>query len=71
MFTGIIETLGKLEKTEKEGTNVTFTFSSSISHELSIDQSVAHNGVCLTVVYLNGTKYKVTKRNNNVIVRSS
>lgn len=60
MFTGIIETLGKLEKTEKDGTNMTFTFSSSISHELSIDQSVAHNGVCLTVVYLNGPKYKVT-----------
>lgn len=60
MFTGIIETLGKLEKVEKDGSNVHFTFSSSISKALSIDQSVAHNGVCLTVVYLNGPKYKVT-----------
>ena len=60
MFTGIIETLAKVEKIDKENSNVTFTFSSSISHELSIDQSVAHNGVCLTVVYLNGPKYKVT-----------
>jgi riboflavin synthase len=60
MFTGIIETLAKVEKIDKENSNVTFTFSSSISKELSIDQSVAHNGVCLTVVYLNGPKYKVT-----------
>lgn len=60
MFTGIIETLGKVEKIDKENSNITFTFSSSISKELNIDQSVAHNGVCLTVVYLNGPKYKVT-----------
>ena len=60
MFTGIIETLAKVEKIDKENSNVTFTFSSSIGKELSIDQSVAHNGVCLTVVYLNGPKYKVT-----------
>jgi riboflavin synthase len=60
MFTGIIETLAKVEKIDKENSNVTFTFSSSIGPELSIDQSVAHNGVCLTVVYLNGPKYKVT-----------
>jgi riboflavin synthase len=60
MFTGIIETLAKVEKIDKENSNVTFTFSSSISKELNIDQSVAHNGVCLTVVYLNGPKYKVT-----------
>jgi riboflavin synthase len=60
MFTGIIETLGKVEKIEKDGGNVHFTFSSSISQELRIDQSLAHNGVCLTVVYINGNKYKVT-----------
>ena len=60
MFTGIIETLAKVDKIDKEGGNVTYTFSSSIGKELSIDQSVAHNGVCLTVVYLNGPKYKVT-----------
>lgn len=60
MFTGIIETLGKTESIEKEGSNVHFTFSSSITHELKIDQSVAHNGVCLTVVKINGNRYMVT-----------
>jgi len=50
MFTGIIEGLGKVIALEKEGTNVIFTFQSAISHELKIDQSIAHNGVCLTVV---------------------
>jgi riboflavin synthase len=50
MFTGIIESLGVVEKIEKEGTNVHFTVASDISNELKIDQSVAHNGVCLTVV---------------------
>jgi riboflavin synthase len=60
MFTGIIETLSKVEKIEKEGTNVHFTFSSPITPELKIDQSVAHNGVCLTVVSISGTNYVVT-----------
>lgn len=50
MFTGIIESLGVVEKIEKEGTNVHFTVASVMSNELKIDQSVAHNGVCLTVV---------------------
>jgi riboflavin synthase len=60
MFTGIIETLGKVEKIEKENTNVHFTFSSSITSELKIDQSLAHNGVCLTVVKIEGKNYLVT-----------
>jgi len=60
MFTGIIETLAKLEKIENENTNVHFTFSSVITHELKIDQSVAHNGVCLTVVKIEGDNYTVT-----------
>src|SRR5262245_35767490 len=60
MFTGIIETLAKLEKIEKEGSNVHFTFSSSISHELKVDQSLAHNGVCLTVTHIQGRQYRVT-----------
>jgi len=60
MFTGIIETLAKLEKIENENTNVHFTFSSAITHELKIDQSVAHNGVCLTVVKIEGDNYTVT-----------
>jgi riboflavin synthase len=60
MFTGIIETLAKVEKIEKENSNVHFTFSSDITHELKIDQSVAHNGVCLTVVKIEGNNYTVT-----------
>lgn len=60
MFTGIIETLAKVENIAKENSNVHFTFSSSITNELKIDQSVAHNGVCLTVVKIDGDKYVVT-----------
>lgn len=60
MFTGIIETLGTLEKTEREGSNVHFTFSSTLTPELKIDQSLAHQGVCLTVVKISGNTYTVT-----------
>lgn len=60
MFTGIIETLAKVQKIEEEGTNIHFTFSSSFTHELKIDQSVAHNGVCLTVVGIDSDNYVVT-----------
>lgn len=49
MFTGIIEALGKVEKTKKEGLNTHLLISSDISKELKADQSVSHNGVCLTV----------------------
>lgn len=60
MFTGIIESLGEVIKIENEGTNVHFTIKSNFTHELKIDQSVAHNGVCLTVVSLNNDQYVVT-----------
>lgn len=60
MFTGIIETLAKVEKIEKESTNVHFTFSSKLTNEFKIDQSVAHNGICLTVVNISGLNYTVT-----------
>tara|TARA_B100001540_G_scaffold183009_1_gene161365 strand:- start:2084 stop:2671 length:588 start_codon:yes stop_codon:yes gene_type:complete len=60
MFTGIIEDLGELIKKEKEGDNVHFTFSCSFTNELRIDQSIAHNGICLTVVDIDGEKYTVT-----------
>lgn len=60
MFTGIIETLGSVEKLEKEGDNLHITISSEITSELKIDQSVAHNGVCLTVVAIEGNTYVVT-----------
>jgi riboflavin synthase len=60
MFTGIIEVLGVVQKIESEGTNVHFTIQSAISEALKIDQSVAHNGVCLTVVSLTESEHRVT-----------
>ena len=60
MFTGIIETRGTLKSLEKEGTNIHFYVESNITSQLKVDQSVAHNGVCLTVVNIEGTTYKVT-----------
>ena len=60
MFTGIIETLGEVAKLEKEGGNLHLTIRSMLTPELKIDQSVAHNGVCLTVVSLHGNTYTVT-----------
>ncbi len=60
MFTGIIEGLSKVEAIKKENSNVHFTFSCAFTHELKIDQSVAHNGVCLTVVSVNGNQYTLT-----------
>lgn len=60
MFTGIIEALGTVTALEKEGTNVHLTIRSSISNELKIDQSLAHNGVCLTVVGFSENTHTVT-----------
>lgn len=60
MFTGIIEALGKVEQIEENDSNVDFTISCPFTDELSIDQSVAHNGVCLTVIAINENKYTVT-----------
>ena len=60
MFTGIIETLGEIVAAEREQTNIHFTVRSSITHELKIDQSVAHNGCCLTVVAIQNDTYVVT-----------
>tara|TARA_B110000503_G_scaffold73059_1_gene112921 strand:- start:18684 stop:19292 length:609 start_codon:yes stop_codon:yes gene_type:complete len=60
MFTGIIEGMGRLEHIAHEGTNVHFTLSAPFVDELHIDQSVAHDGVCLTVVQLDAGRYTVT-----------
>lgn len=60
MFTGIIETLGTLTDLRDEGTNRHFTVSSDIASALKVDQSVAHDGVCLTVVAIEGDCYTVT-----------
>ncbi|MGB5645885.1 riboflavin synthase [Muriicola sp.] len=60
MFTGIIETLGTVTHLEKDGGNLHLSISSSLSSELKVDQSVAHNGVCLTVVKIQDDQYTVT-----------
>ena len=60
MFTGIIETLGVIQEIEKDKDNLHITIASSITDELKTDQSVAHNGICLTVVSINKTFYTVT-----------
>ena len=60
MFTGIIEEIGKVVSIEKEQSNIHFTLSASMSNELKIDQSLAHNGCCLTVVQKDNSCYTVT-----------
>lgn len=60
MFTGIIETLGRIKSIDKEKENIHISISSDITNELKIDQSVAHNGICLTVVAIENNCYTVT-----------
>ena len=60
MFTGIIETLGHVTALKREGENLHISVQSTITSELKIDQSVSHNGVCLTVVAIEGAIYTVT-----------
>ena len=60
MFTGIVEAFAKVNNIKKEEGNIHITFESSISSELKIDQSISHNGVCLTVVSCNEKFYTVT-----------
>ena len=60
MFTGIIEEVGKVDRIEVSQGNKEFTITSKFASELKIDQSVAHNGVCLTIVDIADGQYKVT-----------
>ncbi|OLY92162.1 riboflavin synthase alpha chain [Cnuella takakiae] len=60
MFTGIIEVLGKVTEITTQGTNRTFWIESPFTADLKVDQSVAHNGVCLTVEAIEGSRYQVT-----------
>ncbi len=60
MFTGIIRHSGILQNTVQEGTNLHLTIKSDLTQALNIDQSIAHNGVCLTVVAVNENEYTVT-----------
>lgn len=60
MFTGIIEEVGEITELKRSGDNLNITVKARIAQELKIDQSVAHNGVCLTVVGINGQHYTIT-----------
>ena len=60
MFTGIIEMIGIVDEVQKTGSNKTFWISSPMSKELSVDQSVSHNGVCLTIEEIEGNRHRVT-----------
>ncbi|MGV6828867.1 MAG: riboflavin synthase [Flavobacteriales bacterium] len=60
MFTGIIETLGEVKSINHEGDNIHFEIESSLQDEINIDQSIAHNGICLTVVEIREQSYVVT-----------
>ena len=60
MFTGIIEDIGIVKQLEKESSNLHLTITSKLASDLKVDQSISHNGVCLTVVAINGDCYTVT-----------
>ena len=67
MFTGIIESLGEVVAIEKEKKNIHFTIESPISKDLKVDQSVAHNGVCLTVTEKTKSYHKVTAIDETIL----
>ena len=60
MFTGIIETLASVVRAESDRSNLELTLETPLAGELKVDQSLAHNGVCLTVVEISGARYRVT-----------
>ena len=66
MFTGIIESLGEIYSVESQQDNLNFGVKSNISSELKIDQSVSHNGVCLTVTNISNEVYTVTAINETL-----
>ena len=70
MFTGIIESLSEIKGIKKEGDNLSISFNSSISSELKIDQSISHNGICLTIVDIVDSMYTVTAIKETIIKSS-
>ena len=70
MFTGIIENLSEIKEINKEGDNLSISLISEITNELKIDQSLSHNGVCLTVVDINNNIYKVTAIKETILKSS-
>jgi riboflavin synthase len=67
MFTGIIEDIGEITAVDRDGGNIHFTIHSKISNQLKVDQSVAHDGVCLTVVNVKGNSHTVTAINETLL----
>ena len=65
MFTGIIEKIALIKEIKKDGDNLIFTFESDLASELKIDQSISHNGICLTVVDIVDSTYSVHNINNS------
>ena len=70
MFTGIIENLSEIKEINKEGDNLSISLISKITTQLKIDQSLSHNGVCLTVVDINDNIYKVTAIKETILKSS-
>ena len=70
MFTGIIESLSEIKEIKKEGDNLSISFNNSISSELKIDQSISHNGICLTIVDIVDSIYTVTAIKETIIKSS-
>ena len=68
MFTGIIEAFGKVKSINKDQDNLNITISSPISSKLKVDQSVSHNGVCLTVINCDNQKHTITAINTAEII---
>ena len=66
MFTGIIEEVAEVVALKKQASNIHFSLKSLMTHELKIDQSIAHNGVCLTVVAIDADVYTVTAINETL-----
>ena len=70
MFTGIIENLSEIKEIVPQGDNLSISFSSNLTKELKIDQSIAHNGICLTVVEIDNDIYNVTAIKETIIKSS-
>tara|TARA_B100000780_G_scaffold225270_1_gene164356 strand:- start:890 stop:1480 length:591 start_codon:yes stop_codon:yes gene_type:complete len=67
MFTGIIESLGEIQSVNKSKANININIKSSLANELKIDQSLSHNGVCLTIVNVSKSSYSVTAINETLL----
>ena len=66
MFTGIIESVAKISQISKNKGNLDIRFKSSLTNEFKIDQSISHNGICMTVVEINNDEYSVTAINETI-----